>query len=66
MIRAIPSLNRDGNDVWLGQYRTGRFWHTVRDEDGRAVHFSTEGAATVAAREEYADHHRLHPLRVAA
>ena len=29
MIRAEPSLNKDGQEVWYGQYCTGRFWHTV-------------------------------------
>ena len=41
MIRAEPSLNKDGQEVWYGQYCTGRFWHTVRhDDDGRAVNFA--------------------------
>ena len=58
MIRAEPSFSRTGHDVWYGQYRTGRFWHTVRDEDGRAVNFNSEAEATEAARTEWCDHAR--------
>src|SRR5208282_101178 len=54
MIRAEPSLNRDGNNVWFGQYCTGRFWHTVRhDADGKAVGFPTKKEALETARREW-------------
>ena len=57
MIRAEPSLNKDGQDVWYGQYCTGRFWHTVRhDDDGRAVNFHTKKEALETARREWWAH----------
>ena len=58
MIRAEPSLDRDGKDVWYGQYCTGRFWHTVRRENGRAAEFNSEQEARVAARQEWWEHTR--------
>ena len=57
MIRAEPSLNKDGQEVWYGQYCTGRFWHTVRhDDDGRAVNFRTKKEALETARREWWAH----------
>jgi hypothetical protein len=54
-----PAFNRDGHDVLYGRYRTGRFWHTVRDDDGRAVEFKTEAEAMEALRTEWWAHTML-------
>ena len=56
MIRTEPSLNIDGESVWYGRYCTGRFWHTVRDEDGKAVNFTTKKEAAETARREWWAH----------
>jgi len=57
MIRAEPALHRDGSDVFFGQYKTGRFWHTVRDDDdGKAVPFKTEAEAIESARNQWWSH----------
>ncbi len=56
MIRAEPSLNIDGGNVWYGQYCTGRFWHTVRDDDVKAVNFATKTDAVKSARREWWAH----------
>jgi len=66
MTRAEPSLDRDGKDVWYGQYCTGRFWHTVRHDDGQAVCFNSEQEATVAARNERLIHLHTSPRRARA
>ncbi len=63
MIRAEPSLDRDSKDVWYGRYCTGRFWHTVRHDDGRAVGFNSEQEAIVAARNERLIHLHTSPRR---
>ena len=52
MVRAEPSFDRDGRDVWYGQFNPGRFWHTIRGEDGKAINFATEQEALEAARVE--------------
>ena len=56
MVRADPSLSSDDRNVWYGRYCTGRFWHTVRDDDGRAVNFNSVSEATKAARREWWQH----------
>lgn len=53
MIRVEPSFNKAGKDVFFGQFCTGKFWHTIRDEDGKATQFASEVAAANAAREEW-------------
>lgn len=56
MIRAEPAYSCNGTDVWYGQYCTGRFWHTVRNADGRATNFRSEAAAIKAAQIEWWGH----------
>ena len=53
MVRAEPSFDRSGRDVFYGQFNPGRFWHTIRGEDGKAINFATEKEALEAARVEW-------------
>lgn len=49
---------QDGK-TWHGRYNTGKFWHTVRnDDDGEAVSFGTQADAEAAARDAWWDHVR--------
>ena len=61
MVRAEQSLVRsciDGDDydedIWIGKFKIGKFWRTVRrDSDGKPHAFATEIEALAAARTEW-------------
>jgi len=56
MVRVEPTFNKAGQDKFFGRFCTGRFWHTVRDAEGIAVYFDTEGEAQDSARQAWVNH----------
>lgn len=51
MIRAEPSLTGNDEDIWIGKFKIGEYWRTVRrDPDGKPHPFATEAEALHAAR----------------
>jgi hypothetical protein len=62
MIKAIRAScapkddTKSGVSCWYGQYRTIKFWHTVRGENGDVVRFHSKVAAMEGARAEWWQH----------